>query len=115
MKIVFLTVLTVLINLSLCGQDSTKVSLLNKNHLSIEMGGAGVFGSINYERLIIGKPLNKLLFRVGFFILPTSNDKAAILPFGLYYLNGVKNHLELGLNNSFFYRNYEFNKTIKKF
>jgi hypothetical protein len=107
MRLMILTLAMILVHRILLAQDVQNSQHLNKNHLSVELGGAGVLGSINYERLVKAKS-NKLLLRVGLSYLPlTVNNKKAlgtpILPFGLYYLIGDKHHLELGLNNTFGY------------
>jgi len=105
MRLIIISLTIFLTNLTLFGQDLRNDSIIIKNQLSIELGGAGGIGSLNFERLINVKSNNKVLFRVGLSYLPlTVNNKRAfwtpILPFGFYYLNGIKHHLELGLNNS---------------
>jgi|ERR1035437_1342382 hypothetical protein len=119
MRLLILTLTILITPVFLNAQNLRQDSLINKNNISIELGGVGVIGSINYERLIkVTK--NKLLFRVGVSYLPlTVNNKPAfgtpILPFGLYYLIGNKHNLELGLNNSLGYtfgdntNNHKFN------
>jgi len=108
MRLIIISLTIFLTNLTLFGQDLRNDSILIKNHFSIELGGVGGIGSLNFERLINVKSINKVLFRVGLSYLPLIvNSKPAfgtpILPFGFYYLIGIKDHLELGLNNSLAY------------
>jgi len=108
MRLIIICLTIFLTNLTIFGQDVRNDSIIIKNQLSIELGGAGGIGSLNFERLIHVKANNKILFRVGLSYLPlTVNSKHAfgspILPFGFYYLIGIKHHLELGLNNTLAY------------
>ncbi len=107
MRLIILVLIIILAQVILLAQDAQTNQHLNKNHLSIELGGAGAVGSINYERLIKARS-SKLLLRVGLSYLPLKvNNKQAfgtpILPFGVYYLIGIRHHIEFGLNNSFGY------------
>ncbi len=118
MKILILCLVIVMIHLSLSGQDLKKDSILSKNHLSLELGGAGIAGSINYERLIKMKANYKLLSRVGLLYIPDNlnyNKGIIALPFGLYYLIGIKHHLELGLNNTISWWNFNGNPDVRRF
>lgn len=117
MRVLILSLAIVMIHLALSGQDLKKDSILSKNHLSFELGGAGIAGSFNYERLIKMKSNNKLLSRVGLSYIPGSinyNKGIISLPFGLYYLIGIKHHLELGLNNSIAWWNIKGNTDESK-
>lgn len=118
MRILILSLVIVMIHMTLSGQDLKKDSILIKNHLSFELGGAGIVGSLNYERLIKMKSNNKLLSRVGLSYLPDilNHNKGIIsLPFGLYYLIGIKHHLELGLNNTISWWNFNGNPDERSF
>ena len=118
MRILILSLAIVMIHMTLSGQDLKKDSILSKNHLSFELGGAGILGSINYERLIKMNSSNKLLSRVGLSYVPDvlNNDNGVIsLPFGLYYLIGIKHHLELGINNTISWYNFKGNSDKSKF
>jgi len=91
------------------GQDSIRVTKVNRSSITLEAGGAGLLGSVNYEHLIFFRPNKKIIFRGGLSCLPPdkyySNNRinTAIVPAGIYYLSGNKYHLELGLNNTFEY------------
>lgn len=118
MRILIISLAIVMIHLTLSGQDLKKDSILRKNHLSFELGGAGIAGSINYERLIKMNSDNKLLSRVGLLYVPGSINYdmgVILLPFGLYYLIGIKHHLELGLNNTISWSNYNGKPTESRF
>jgi len=112
MRILILSLAIVMIQLTLSGQELKKDSVLSKNHLSFELGGAGILSSVNYERLIQMNSTNKLLSRIGLSYIPDilNNDNGIIsLPFGLYYLIGNKHHLELGINNIISWYNFKGN------
>lgn len=118
MRILILSLAIMMIHMTLSGQDLKKDSILSKNHLSFELGGAGIVGSLNYERLIKMKSNNKLLSRVGLSYIPDilNDNKGVIsLPFGLYYLIGIKHHLELGINNTIVWWNFKGNADESKF
>lgn len=118
MRTLILSLAIVMIHMTLSGQDLKKDSILSKNHLSFELGGAGILGSINYERLIKLNSNNKLLSRVGLSYIPDilNDAKGTIsLPFGLYYLIGIKHHLELGINNTISWYNFNGNPDESKF
>ncbi len=102
MRNLIICLIFVLIQSHVSGQDLKNDSTISKNSFSVELGGAGLIGSLNYEHLIKKASNNKLLFRAGFsYIMPPIDDKHSfLLPFGLYYLIGIKHHIELGLNNT---------------
>src|SRR5688572_26147724 len=80
----------------------------NRNHIMLELGGAGTFGSVNYEYLLASSPENKFLLRVGFLTfrnktLPDEKhySRMYLVPVGFTYLYGKnKGHLELALNHT---------------
>lgn len=115
--------LTIIIHTTSFGQGLRKDSIINKNQFCLEIGGAGLFGSFNYERLILEKLNNKLLLRIGISYVPLKVNKnyaigTPLIPIGLYYLIGVKHNFELGLNNTIGYtidnisNNSEWNNII---
>ena len=87
------------------GQDSASVKPVNRSNVTLEIGGAGFFGSVNYEHLVYYNSYNKLLLRVGATVpyKDFGNNYFELFPIGIYYLNGNKHHLELGLNSSVMY------------
>jgi hypothetical protein len=108
MRLIIIYSLVSTFHLALFGQNLKKDTLLNKNHLSFELGGAGAIGSINYEYLLHAESNTKVLVRDGISHLPLSlKDKpiwgTPLLPFGFYYMIGVKHYLELGINNTIGY------------
>ena len=108
MKTLFFTLVILLAPVTLYGQCYVGGTRYNKHHISLEAGGAGGLGSINYEHTLLANPENFLLFRLGLSYTPlTVNGRHAIgtpiMPIGLYYLYGNKHHFELGLNNTFGY------------
>ena len=108
MKTLFFTLVILLAPVTLYGQCYVGGTRYNKHHISLEVGGAGGLGSINYEHTLLANPENFLLFRLGLSYTPlTVNGRHAIgtpvMPIGLYYLYGNKHHFELGLNNTFGY------------
>jgi len=63
-----------LVNFTCIAQDSARA--INKNAVFFELGGNGVFYSINYERIIFSKGKAHLSARVGYEFLPRSVFKA---------------------------------------
>jgi hypothetical protein len=121
MKILILIITIFLSHQFLIGQITKRDSLISKNNYCLELGGAGIVGSLNYERLILIKTNKKLLFRVGLSIpISEYSLKTPRIPLGLYYLIGLKeslHHFELGFNNTIGYTfdNSVLNYEEKKF
>lgn len=105
-KQLFILVLIIFIKAGhIYGQDSASVKPVNRSTVSLEIGGAGSFASVNYEHLVYYNSYNKLLLRVGATApyKDFGNNYFELFPIGIYYLNGNKHHLELGLNSSVMY------------
>ncbi len=70
---------------------------VQKNTVFLELGGNGVYYSLNYDRILLAKTNWKLVGRVGAMYHTHFAQRAAI-PLELSYLRGRKNHhLEFGL------------------
>jgi len=65
---------SVLVSFTCIAQDSARA--LSKNAVYLELGGNGVFYSINYERIIFSQGKAHLSARVGYEFLPRSVFKA---------------------------------------
>ncbi len=112
----------IVFNHAYCNSQSDSLKL-NKNHLSLEIAGVGVYGSVNYERLILANSYNKLIFRVGFSYIPSFyNNKTDIgtplIPLGAYYLiciKKTKHHIVFGLSNSVGYTFSKYDKSDDSF
>lgn len=68
-------------------QSTVAQAPTSRNFSYIEAGGAGLFGSVNYERQVSKKPGVNLRAGVGFY---TENAFYMTLPVGLHYLFPVK-------------------------
>lgn len=85
-------------------QDSEKEKI-KKNLLFIDVGGAGGYGSINYEYLV--KKINKLKFsaRVGLSTYHLNDytnkfNPEIIVPIGVNAYYGSKNNIDVGLGQT---------------
>ncbi|MFT7113424.1 MAG: hypothetical protein ACI8P7_000189 [Candidatus Azotimanducaceae bacterium] len=104
MKLILLTVFTTALNLYCPGQPQDKLTA--KNVISIEFGGYGGYGSLNYEYQF--KSFNKFKFStragIGTYHLKDFTNQFnpdIILPIGCQVYFGSKHHLELGLGQTF--------------
>jgi hypothetical protein len=100
-------IVLLLLPFSTLAQTTGEFPRANRNHILLEIGGAGGYGSVNYECLFTGDSKSKLLGRVGFFSYKSGYRNAPNIehdtrfytaPIGLTYLYGNKGHLELALN-----------------
>ena len=98
-------------------QDSEKKKI-KKNLLYIEIGGAGGYGSVNYEYLAM--KLNKLKFsaKVGlstYRLYDYTNEfnPEIIVPIGLHFYYGDKHNIDLGLGQTITSVVYADNKTYQ--
>lgn len=108
MKIILILLFLAILQFNVFAQDSTQLELVNKSNVNFELGGVAMFGSLNYEHLVLYKPNEKVILRSGLSFIPvifSSNQKNIdpLIPIGIYYLIGNKNHLEIGINNVFRY------------
>ena len=104
----------ILLSFSLVGQKNDKEifekksketeSLVLKNAIYLELGGNGLFYSVNYDKVIVGRKSSHLVIRAGFspvgFI---SGDNSFLLPLEINVLLGKQNNfLEIGGGVSLF-------------
>lgn len=84
---------------------------LPRNASYIEVGGAGLFGSVNYERQLGKKPGVSLRAGLGYY---SENGNFLTIPLGINYLFELKNKknffIEGGLTATFARRNAEIFK-----
>lgn len=98
MKQIILTFLTIILFCNSYGQDSFK-----PNTIYFELGGNGLFTSLNYERQVTQKPGIGFHIGAGFYGVKTS---FLTIPFGVNYL--------LKLKNSNSYIDFGFGATYSK-
>ncbi|PLX11016.1 MAG: hypothetical protein C0598_09155 [Marinilabiliales bacterium] len=81
-------------SLSVKSQNVNSVYDLRKNSIYVELGGKGVFGSLNYDRIIpVGEKSGIVLgVTVGFYV--------GVLPSVNYLYGKSKNFLEVGIGYS---------------
>jgi hypothetical protein len=83
---------------------------MQKNTFFLELGGNGLFYSLNYDRILLGRSTWKLSGRMGGLYFPglgEANRHMIGLPLELSYLRGRNNHhLELGLGFTPMYDTY---------
>lgn len=115
------TILIILILLCfsnvIVAQDSEKEKI-KKNLLFIEVGGAGGYGSINYEYLV--KKINKLKFsaRIGlstYHLNDYTNEfnPEIIMPIGVNAYYGSKHNIDVGLGQTITSLVYAGNKNYQ--
>ena len=79
---------------------------LTRNNVVLEIGGASIFYSINYERLLLKNTDSNIAVRIGgmFFVLKNDNQRYQGVPIGISYLKKVKkNFFEVGFSASAIY------------
>lgn len=81
---------------SMAQSDST----IAKNTIYVEGLGNGIFGSLNYDRLLLIKKL-KFSYRLGFIYLPHNVISFYTIPIEFNFLRGKKNHSEFGIGFSY--------------
>jgi hypothetical protein len=91
----------------LFGQKNPNDSIIKRNTIYIEIGGQGIFGSLNYDRLFRVKKKVKTSFSCGVatFGNYTANnyDEYWGIPLSYNFLFGKRNsHLELGIGFTVF-------------
>lgn len=101
---------------SLCSfsqQDTIKPPSLSAPNIFLELGGNGIFLSINYDRRF-SKKQNGLGYRLGVGLIPSLDFGIAgtstilVIPFGLNYLAGKGSHyFEAGAGGTFVSGNAE--------
>ncbi len=94
---------TIIAQQSFSQTDSTD---LERNHLYLELAGAGGYGSINYERVIYLKEHFTFTVRAGIstqHIVDFTNkfNPDIIVPFALNGLYGLNHKLELGIGETY--------------
>jgi len=103
-KKIFTIVFAVALASSVKGQEITR------SNLYFEIGGASMFYSINYERLLLKSDQNNLAVRVGLMYLNFFDDgdrAISSVPVSISYLKKLrKNYLEVGLSGSVMYDSY---------
>jgi hypothetical protein len=107
MKAILIILSIIFLVRSFNAQNPEEFENLYKNHIFFEIGGVAI-ASLNFEKTFVTKENVKFNYRIGLSYMPlVVNGKSAIgtpiVPHGIFYLNGKKNHLELGLNNAISY------------
>jgi hypothetical protein len=77
---------------------------ISKNSIYLEALGCGIFGSINYERILYSKKTNSLNCRIGYVMIPMSG-KHHIIPFLVNHLTSFHKSFsfEIGLGTRYIY------------
>jgi hypothetical protein len=87
---------------------------MQKNTFFLELGGNGMFYSLNYDRIFFERFTWKLSGRIGAMYLPGLGDKNRHmigLPIEVSYLRGRNNHhLEIGLGFTSVYDTYPLSR-----
>ena len=76
------------------GQNRKDSIPISKNTLYVEFFGNCIYGSINYDRIVVHK--NKISLRFGFLPYPKVTSLASAT-FEINYINGIKHNLEYSL------------------
>ncbi len=83
---------------------------VRRNTFFLELGGNGMFYSLNYDRILLNRDNWKLSGRVGAMYLPPLNERNRHMvggPVEISYLRGRGRHfLELGLGGTVIYDTY---------
>jgi hypothetical protein len=107
--------LFILIGAFLEGTAQQVVQSLPKNTFFLELGGNGMFYSLNYDRILLDRPTWKIAARIGGMYFPglgESNRHMIGLPLEISYLKGRNNHhLEVGLGFTSVYDTYPLAET----
>jgi hypothetical protein len=84
-----------------CQQDKDSI---NKNSIYIEVLGCGIFGSLNYERILFNKLGNAISSRIGYGFLPI-NGYSHIIPLLVNYQTSINKAIvcEIGLGARYIY------------
>jgi len=77
---------------------------INKNSIYIEALGCGIFGSVNYERILFNKLRNYISCRIGYVFIPM-NGYSHIVPFLVNYQTPINKAIsfEIGLGTRYIY------------
>jgi len=83
---------------------------ITRNNVYLEIGGASLFYSINYERLMFKSSENNLSVRLGLMYLYSFDERERQIrgiPLSVSYLKRIKkNYFEVGLSGSAIYDTY---------
>lgn len=97
---------------------TTKAQNITKNNVYFEIGGASLFYSMNYERLMFKSDKNNISVRIGIMYLNFFNDTERTMsgvPIGVSYLKKIrKKYLEVGLSGSMIYDSYYLNSNVEE-
>lgn len=111
-KKIFILVFAVALASTVKGQEITR------NNVYFEIGGASMFYSVNYERLLLKSDQNNLAVRVGLMYLNYFDDKDRAIsgvPVSISYLKKLrKNFLEVGVSGSVMYDSYYLSLPIEE-
>ena len=80
-------------------QDETSNKFLNKNSLQFDLGGHGLFYSVNYERILINGNSFKTAVQFGISYYPAATGFRDVwMPFGINEIFSFgKHHIEAGI------------------
>lgn len=84
------------------GQNRKDSIPISKNTLYAEFFGNCIYGSINYDRIVMHKNKNKVSLRFGFLPYPKVTSLASAT-FEVSYINGIKHNLEYSIGVSYFH------------
>ncbi len=92
LKLIYIIIFFISFNIY---SQEKKVNWPKKNFVYAELLGNGIFGSINYERQILSKPMWSIRAGVGYY---SENTKYVTLPVSVQYTMYLKNsnYLEFG-------------------
>ena len=103
-KKIFILIYGIVLVSTVQGQEITR------NNVYFEIGGASMFYSVNYERLLLKSDQNNLAVRAGILYLNFFDDRDRVIsgvPVSISYLKKLrKNYLEVGLSGSVMYDSY---------
>lgn len=84
---------------------------ISRNNAYLELGGAGFFYSVNYERLWLNRTESNIATRIGYTYVPNlqvEGRKISGIPVSISYLKKLnKKYFEVGLSYCVLYDNYE--------
>lgn len=99
MKTVFFSFICIFTLHTVSSQDQRSSKFQNKNSLQFELGGHGLFYSVNYERILVNADRFKTAAQLGFSYYPPSTGVRDFwIPFSINEIISFGNHhIEAGL------------------
>ena len=98
-KVLCSIIFFILASNTVSSQNQTSTKFQNKNSAQLELGGYGLFYSINYERILLNSDNFKTASQLGIsYYPPTTGVRDLWIPFGINEILSIgKHHIEAGL------------------